>query len=142
MLELGMIICLALMGIYFFKSTDLPKELKERSARHESSVGAQQSFKPKMSFPKDSKDSKDEAIITGPTDEQKDAEAKLHAMKYQKKLKDIAQLQIEIDQLTLEITTLEQQIKNNNAKNAEVQQQIELRLVTLMELQMKITSLA
>lgn len=136
MLEFGMIICLTLMGVYFFKSTDVPKELKERSARNESPVGAPQSFKAKMKFPKF------EAVMTASTNEQKDAEAKLHAMKYQKKIKDIAQLQIEIDQLTLEITTLEQQIKNNNAKNAEIQLQIEDRLVILMELQTKINSLA
>jgi len=137
MLELGMIVCLALMGVYFFKSTDLPKELKERSAQSQTQVVAPQALKPKMTFPKIEIN---EAKKTAEVDTA--LEAKLLAMKQQKKLKDIALLQTEIDRLTLEITSLEQQIKDNNAKNAEIQNLIDARLITLMELQNKISTLA
>jgi len=137
MLELGMIICLALMGVYFFKSTDLPKELKERSAQSQTQLTSPQTLKPKMAFPKIeiNENKKTVEIDSG-------LEAKLLAMKQQKKLKDIALLQTEIDRLTLEITSLEQQIKDNNAKNAEIQTLIDTRLVTLMQLQNQISTLA
>lgn len=136
MLELGMIVCLALMGVYFFKSADLPKELKDRSAQLQREAGPAQAFKPKMSFPKV------DTNATASNTVNKDAEAKLLAMKQQKKLKDIALLQAEIDALTMEITSLEQQIKDNNAKNAEIQKQIDAHLITLQELQAQISQLA
>src|SRR4051812_36928431 len=104
MLEIGMILSLALMGFYFFKSTDLPKELqelKERSAQMQSQNGNIE-IKMKPAFPKVELKSN------------QDLESKLSAMKQQKKIKDIALLNAEIDRLTLEITTLEQEIKDNN----------------------------
>jgi len=137
MLELGMIVCLTAMGVYFFKSTDLPKELKERSAQTQTQLGTTQTLKPKMTFPKIEINETKKMVEVDSA-----LEAKLLAMKQQKKLKDIALLQTEIDRLTLEITSLEQQIKDNNAKNAEIQNTIDVHLVTLMELQNQISTLA
>lgn len=133
MLELGMIFCLTLMGVYFYKSADLPKELKERSAQTQAQLGSSQVNKPKMAFPK---------IEIKSAEANQNIEAKLLAMKQQKKVKDIALLQAEVDRLTLEITSLEQLIKDNNAKNAEIQKTIDAHLVTLIELQSQISSLA
>lgn len=133
MLELGMIFCLTLMGVYFYKSADLPKELKERSAQTQAQLGSSQVNKPKMAFPK---------IEVKSVEANQNIEAKLLAMKQQKKVKDIALLQAEVDRLTLEITSLEQLIKDNNAKNAEIQKTIDAHLVTLIELQSQISSLA
>lgn len=135
MLELGMILSLALMGIYFYKSADLPKEMKDRSAQLQAQKGEQQAFKPKMTFPKVEIKTNSSAI------QGNDLDAKLSAMKQQKKIKDIALLNAEIDRLTFEITTLEQQIKDNNARNAEIQKTIDAHLITLQELQAQITLL-
>lgn len=132
MLELGMIFCLTLMGVYFYKSADLPKELKERSAQTQAQLGSTQINK-KITFPK---------VEIKSADVNQDIEAKLLAMKHQKKIKDIALLQAEVDRLTLEITSLEQLIKDNNAKNAEIQKTIDAHFVTLLELQTQISSLA
>lgn len=132
MLELGMIISLALMGIYFYKSADLPKELKERSTQMQAQHGSTQAFKAKMTFPK----------VEVKSNTNSDLDAKLLAMKQQKKVKDIALLNAEIDRLTMEITSLEQQIKDNNARNAEIQKTIDAHLITLQELQSQIVALA
>lgn len=137
MLELGMIFCLTLMGVYFYKSADLPKELKERSAQTQAQLGSIQANKPKMAFPKVEVKSAEKTAEVN-----QNIEEKLLAMKQQKKLKDIALLQAEVDRLTLEITSLEQQIKDNNAKNAEIQKMIDAHLVTLLELQSQISALA
>lgn len=129
MLEIGMILSLALMGFYFFKSTDLPKELTERSAQLQAQNGNIE-IKSKPTFPKVELKSN------------QDLESKLVAMKQQKKIKDIALLNAEIDRLTLEITTLEQEIKDNNARNSEIQKTIDSHLITLQELQSQIVSLS
>lgn len=129
MLELGMIVSLALMGIYFYKSADLPQELKDRSAQMQAQHGSTQAFKPKMTFPKVEVNASD-------------LDTKLIAMKQQKKLKDIVLLNAEIDRLTMEITTLEQQIKVNNARNAEIQKTIDTHLIALQELQAQIIALS
>lgn len=134
MLELAMICSLALMGIYFFKSTDLPKELKERSAQLSAEVGPVASKRAfKITIP-------NEKVKTAALDHNQGA--KLAEMKQQKKLKEIQLLNQEIDRLTVEITTLEQEIRANNDRNAEIQTVIDSHLLTLQSLQEKITILA
>lgn len=129
------------MGIYFFKSTDLPKELKEKSAQMRAQTGdIEIKRNVKMSFPNLEKNEQREQKIVATIDTAA-AEAKLKEMKLQKKAREVQMLNAEIDRLTMEITTLEQQIKDNNAKNAEIQAQIDTHLVTLLKLQEQITLL-
>lgn len=133
-MEILMVLTLTAMGIYFFKSTDLPKDLKNRSAQFSSeSNPTETSRKLKISFPK-------ETAKTPLIDHKIDA--KLSEMKLQKKLKEIQVLNSEIDRLTLEITSLEQEIKINNSRNAEIQKTIDSHLISLQLLQEKITLLS
>ena len=105
-MEIVMVITLAIMGVYFFKSTDLPKDLRERSAQFQnSSIDSTRSTSFKITFPKE--------IINK-----------------------------EIDQLTLEITTLEQELRANNEKNKEIQTLINTRLTNLESLYLKVNQLA
>lgn len=133
-MEIVMVITLALMGVYFFKSTELPKDLRERSAQLEaSSSKTNETVKLRMTLPKSSVDS----IINT-----KDLELKLVEMKLQKNLVETKLINAEIDRLTLIITTLEQELKINNAKNNEIQGTIDAHLVRLAELQKKISTLS
>lgn len=118
-MEIVMVVTLAIMGIYFFKSADLPKELKERSAQLQaeaSTYQAQKSFR-----------------VTIP--EKKIQTEVLSA-------NNKTEISAEIDKLTLIITTLEQQIRVNNEKNAEIQRMIDKHLVNLIQLQDKLNKLA
>lgn len=137
-MEILMVITLAVMGIYFFKSTDLPKDLKERSAKFESELrlDARQSSATrslKMTIPS-------ERIKTSSIENSLDA--KLAAIMNEKKSREIQLLNKNIDDLTIEITTLEQEIRVNNEKNIEIQSMIDSRLISLQLLQEKITLLA
>ncbi|MGZ3790490.1 MAG: hypothetical protein ACXVLQ_18325 [Bacteriovorax sp.] len=134
MLEVAMIICLAIMGVYFVKSTDIPKELKDRSAQSRAESDHRVSARPiKMTFPK-------ETVKTPKIENHQ--ESKLAEMKLQKKLKEIQLLNEEIDRLTMAITTLEQEIKSNNERNVEIQATIDSHLANLQLLQEKINALA
>lgn len=131
MIEVGMIVSLVAMGIYFFKSTDLPQELQERSAMHRT----QEATSRQMTSFKNIK-------ITLPKENLKDASFELSELKLQKQLREVQILNIEIDKLTVEITTLEQEIKINNAKNAEIQKVIDAKLISLQSLHDRVSSLA
>ncbi len=105
MIEALMGISIILMGVYFVKSTDLPKELKDRSAQHRNETIS--SAKKKMVY------------VTEP---------KISTVNNQN-LRDLHNKAI--DELTLKITTLEQELKVNNAKNAEIQKMIDIHLESL-----------
>lgn len=131
-----MVLTLAIMGVYFFKSTDLPKELKERSAQlqAQSQPGQNSTSKTlRMTLPK-------EAQKTSLSN--KELDAKLAEMKIQKNLKELQILNNEFDKLTLEITTLEQEIKTNSERNNEIQTIIDSHLISLQALQEKINILS
>lgn len=133
-MEILMGLTLAVMGVYFFKSTDLPKDLKERSAMLQAEAG--QGSTPKtlrMTLPKE--------VLKTPV-LNKDLDAKLAEMKIQKNARELQLLNLEIDKLTIEITTLEQEIKLNNKRNSEIQSIIDSHLISLQLLQEKVSSLA
>jgi hypothetical protein len=132
MLEVAMLFSLAIMGIYFFKSTDLPKDLVERSTQLRAETGITNVKRTiKMSYP-----------VTSTVESNVTLDNKLSTMKIQKKAKEITLLSEEIDKLTIEITTLEQEIKVNNQRNAEIQLKIESKLSILQDLQEKLSTLS
>ncbi len=118
MLELiAMITVLTGLGIYVVKSADLPKNLKERSAFLEAEARNNPELTTKkFNFPSN------KTLTTKAID--------------QKILKQ--QKQNEIDALTLKITSLEQEIKANNNRNADIYQEISLLLKRLEELNLEV----
>lgn len=118
-----MILSLIAMGVYFFKSADLPQELKDRSAQHRTMTRPETSFK-NISI------------------KVKDTRLDLTELKLQKQVKEILVLNLEIDNLTLEITSLEQQIKVNNTKNTEIQSLIDTKLISLQSLHERVAALS
>lgn len=133
-MEILMGLTLAVMGVYFFKSTDLPKDLKERSAMMQAEAGQSSTSKTlRMTLPKE--------VLKTPV-LNKDLDAKLAEMKMQKNARELQLLNLEIDALTIEITTLEQEIKLNNKRNNEIQSIIDSHLINLQLLQEKISTLA
>jgi hypothetical protein len=129
MIEIAMGICLTLMGIYFFKSTDLPKDLKERSAQMNSESNRTISAVPrKMTLPR-----------IPPSDIDQTKLAELSLLKKAAELKNHSEA---IDKLTFTITTLEQELTTNNSRNHEIQKLIDTNLVSLQLLQNKILSLS
>lgn len=115
-MEIAMVITLALMGIYFVKSTDLPKDLKDRSAQLKAEAHIYEAPKTLR--------------ITIP-------QMTVQAMELDK-----LKISAEIDRLTLIITSLEQEIKANNEKNAEIQGKIDAHLENLIQLQQKLNGIA
>ena len=124
MLEGIMAISLVMMGIYFFKSTDLPKEMKDRSAQMEKETIAVS--KKKMAY----------TTLKNNTS----VEIKVESKKSNQTLIDLHNKAI--DELTLKITTLEQEMKSNNERNAEIQKEIDTHLESLRLLNEKISKLA
>lgn len=122
---IGMVTVLAGMGIYFIKSTDLPKDLKERSARLE-----QESRRSPLVITK--KYSFEKIISKNQVTEAKNsAEAQLLEKKLERK--KLVEIQIKrIDELTLTITKLEQELKINNERKLEIEAKIDLHLNELM----------
>lgn len=119
-----MLTCLAVMGFYFFKSTDLPKELKERSAQFHSETATKPSvskFPSPIIIP-------NQMALTELNLRKKAAELKIH--------------NAELDQLTLTITALEQELKTNKERNLEIQTLIDQHLISLQKLHNKIQSLS
>lgn len=134
MMEILMGLTLAVMGVYFFKSTDLPKDLKERSAMMQAEAGQNSTSKSlRMTLPKE--------VLKTPV-LNKELDAKLAEMKIQKNVRELQLLNLQIDELTIEITTLEQEIKLNNKRNNEIQSIIDAHLINLQLLQEKISTLA
>jgi hypothetical protein len=129
--ELAMVSVLAGMGIYFVKSTDLPKDLKERSRILETENARNQNTqKSKIYIPSISTESKtvakDEIDLT------------LKKIQEERILKDyLASIDNEISLLTLKITSLEQEIKDNNERNVIIQNEIDQNLKKLDELNKK-----
>lgn len=123
-IELGMVSVLTGMGVYFVKSTDLPKDLKNRSELTRREIGGQSSqFKPKFNFDK----LQNKSISN--------AELNINAEKeLQRKLDQKIQKEKEMNLLTLKITTLEQEIRDNNQRNAEILLEIDSYLVQLEKL--------
>lgn len=124
MLEGIMAISLVVMGIYFFKSTDLPKEMKDRSAQMEKETITVS--KKKMAY----------TSLKNNTS----VEVKVDSKKSTQSLIDLHNKAI--DELTLKITTLEQELKANNERNSEIQKEIDTHLESLRLLNEKISKLA
>ncbi len=135
MIEALMGVSLVLMGFYFFKSTDLPKDMKERSAQLRAEAASNPILRTKkMAF---------DSVATNVTkadiktsikvldDNQAAKLAQLEAHKKQLEMQKRAQM---IDELTLKITALEQELKLNNARNAEIMAEIDSHMATLAEL--------
>jgi len=125
MLEGLMALSLVLMGVYFVKSTDLPKELKDRSAQMRNETQTVTTAKRKMAFP----------VV----EEKKSAAIEI------KKQNNQALIDLHnkaIDELTLKITTLEQELKGNNERNAEIQKMIDIHMENLNLLTSKKNALA
>ena len=142
MLELGLLAALiGSMGVYMMKSSELPQDLKNRSAQFRTEYdilkNQKKSLKISMNKIAPSKKKAVKNVTTTATAKDNTAnliqEAKidLAKAKIQRNQLLTQELNLKIDQLTLEITALEQQIKINNQKNAEIQVQINSRLAEL-----------
>lgn len=125
---IAMLTVLAGMGVYFIKSTDLPKDMKQRSehlqteARHNTTV-----VQKKFDFPTN----KVKASVNINHELNKLNEAKILETKKLERLMAIELQNKQIDKLTLAITTLEQELKVNNARNTEILAEIEGHLEAL-----------
>lgn len=115
-----MIAVLTGMGVYFIKSADLPKELKERQAilDRESKTTATKTSKMKFNF--ENKEVKKVAV----TKVEKTIEKKIN----------LEAINREIDELTFKVTSLEQEIRDNNLRNELIKKEIDRLLVRLEEL--------
>ncbi len=115
-----MIAVLTGMGVYFIKSADLPKELKERQAilDRESKTTATKTSKMKFNF--ENKEVKKVAV----TKVEKTIEKKIN----------LDAINREIDELTFKVTSLEQEIRDNNLRNELIKKEIDRLLVRLEEL--------
>ncbi len=115
-----MITVLTGMGVYFIKSADLPKELKERQAilDRESKINSGRTNKMKFNFEK--------------KEVKKIAEVRIEK-KIEKKI-DLDAINREIDELTFKVTSLEQEIRDNNLRNELIKKEIDRLLVRLEEL--------
>jgi len=115
-----MIAVLTGMGVYFIKSADLPKELKERQAILDREVKTNAAKTNKMKFNFEKNESKKVAIQT-------------IEKKIEKKI-DLDAINREIDELTFKVTSLEQEIRDNNLRNELIKKEIDRLLVRLEEL--------
>lgn len=142
MLELGLLAALiGSMGVYMMKSSELPQDLKNRSAQFQTEYdilkNQKKSLKISMNKIAPSKKNAVKKVVTTSTVKDnssaliEDAKIDLAKAKIQRNQLLTQELNLKIDQLTLEITALEQQIKINNQKNAEIQVQINNRLAEL-----------
>lgn len=134
---IAMLTVLAGMGVYFVKSTDLPKDMKDRSAQlRQEALRNPVSSQKKFSFPTNTTTASTATTsksLANNLDLKRAEEAtKLLAAK---RLEKIALIDKEIDTLTMTITALEQELKANNARNAEIQAEIDMHLNTLARLE-------
>jgi hypothetical protein len=115
--EFAMISTLAGMGIYFIKSADLPKELKERNdlLQEEKKKNPEAFGSKKLDFNKIAQRSN--------TRERK---PRVSIGNYTAK---------EVNKLTDEVSTLEQQLEFNNKKNQEIKKLIETNLHKISNIQ-------
>lgn len=133
---IAMLTVLAGMGVYFVKSTDIPKDMKEKSAKMRATYGdtALVAAPKKYAFDKkiaSTTEKKIQTLSTMELKEQSDAEKLAQIEKHIKRQSLIALQNKKIDELTVLITSLEQEIKENNSRNAEIQAQINIHLETL-----------
>jgi hypothetical protein len=138
MIEAFMCVTLAAMGFYFFKSTDLPKDMKNRSALlHAESIQNPIVRQKKMAFDsvatKVKSDAKSEMRTTIKILDDNQA-AKLAQLDAHKRELEMRQRALVIDDLTLKITALEQELKLNSARNAEILAEIDTHMNTLTRL--------
>ena len=131
-------ISLAILGIYFFKSTDLPKELKEMSAKNRSEINidSSQNISSNKTIIKNFNLPKVTIKENNVTDQELLISARAAKIAAEKAL-----ISKRIDELTVIITTLEQELNVNNRRNAEILATIDAHLITLSELQAKNSSL-
>ena len=115
--EFAMVSALAGMGIYFIKSADLPKELKERNdqlqaekKRNPQAFGAKKIDYSNLSLKSRNKSNKTRVSIGNYTTK-------------------------EVNKLTDEVSSLEQQIELNNKKNQEIKKMIETNLHKISSIQ-------
>lgn len=128
MLEgIAMLTVLAGMGFYFVKSTDIPKDMKEKSAKMRATYGETSLVAPK----KYAFDKKINSTTGTPNKVQSDAAKLAEIEKHIKRQSLIALQNQKINELTFLITSLEQEIKENNSRNAEIQAQIDIHLENL-----------
>ncbi|MBC7713076.1 MAG: hypothetical protein H7177_07040 [Rhizobacter sp.] len=135
MIEALMGVTLVAMGFYFFKSTDLPKDMKDRSAQ----LRAESASNPIIRTKRMAFDSKATSAVKAEIkntikvldDNQAAKLAKLEAHKKELEMRQRAQV---IDELTMKITALEQELKTNNTRNAEILAEIDLHMATLARL--------
>lgn len=144
MLEIGLFVgLLGSMGFYMIKSSDLSKELKDKRQLHQNEYAALQnksnnSFQ--VSLDKIPSAKKKNTVKTVISSTQKQVEIVQPIVKVDHSmLKN--KLANKIDLLTVEITTLEQEIKSNNVRNLEIQSLISSRLNELELLQRELSKL-
>ncbi len=138
MIEAFMGISLVAMGFYFFKSTDLPKDMQDRSAQ----LRAESAHNPivrtkKMAF--DSKATVTKEVVKAEIKNSinildNNQIAKLAQLEAHKKELEMRQRAQVIDELTLKITALEQELKINSARNTEILAEIDIHMATLSRL--------
>lgn len=145
MLEIGLFIgLLGSMGFYMIKSSDLSKELKEKRQMHQSEYATLQN-KSSRSFQISLAEIPSAKKKNGQVQSANPVEKKIESVPSIVKIDNSAKknaLNNQIDLLTVEITTLEQEIKVNNAKNQEIQYLISARLNELEKLQNELTKLS
>ena len=140
MLEgIAMLTVLAGMGFYFVKSTDIPKDMKEKSAKMRATYGEASLVAPKK-YAFDNKmnsatttatTKKVQSLSSTDLKAQSDAAKLAEIEKHIKRQTLIALQNQKINELTLLITSLEQEFKLNNSRNAEIQAQIDIHLENL-----------
>jgi hypothetical protein len=142
---IAMVTVLAGMGIYFVKSADLPKDLKDRSAQlksESSSYIAPERNKFSHLINKTTETEINIAVKRETSLQEMRQRAEVVASQKiaieesikAQRLAKIELLNKEIDQLTLAITTLEQELKANNKRNIEIEIQIATHLSRLQTL--------
>ena len=137
MLEgIAMLTVLTGMGVYFIKSTDIPKDMREKSAQMRATYGDSVITAAPKKYAFDKKvetkiETKTQSISIAELKEKSDATKLAEIEKHIKRQSLIALQNQKIDELTILITTLEQEIKSNNSRNEEIQAQIDIHLETL-----------
>jgi hypothetical protein len=139
---IAMLTVLTGMGIYFVKSTDIPKDLIERSQRSQSETKENTfSTQKKYSFPTAKTASNETNIQKVEVVDLQTREKEIAAKEYQRKIakqKIIQMKTLKIDELTLLITSLEQELRENNERNVEIQNEIDKAINELTKLQQEI----
>ena len=135
-----MLTVLAGLGIYFVKSTDIPKDMKEKSAQMRATYGNTSLTAAPKKYAFDKKtvvnsESLPPAFSLEELKNKTEASKRAEIEKYVKRQSLVALQNQKIDELTLLITSLEQEIKENNSKNADIQIQIDTHLEALRNLQ-------